>query len=73
MTGVLALLTALLALSAAALLVGWRRSRALRMSAARDPLTGLANRVVLGSRLDRELQRDPAGTAVLLLDLNRFK
>jgi diguanylate cyclase (GGDEF)-like protein len=50
--------------------------RTLRQRATEDPLTGLANRVVVGSHLDRALAADPAtGTRVGLLfcDLDRFK
>ncbi len=41
-----------------------------------DPLTGLANRVLLHDRLDQAIsaaRRDKRGLAVLALDLNRFK
>lgn len=41
-----------------------------------DPLTGLANRLLLHDRLDhaiRTARRDNRGLAVLALDLNRFK
>lgn len=41
-----------------------------------DPLTGLANRLLLNDRLDHALRtakRDGRGLAVLVLDLNRFK
>lgn len=38
-----------------------------------DPLTGLANRAVLGERLDRVLSAPGAPVAVLYLDLDGFK
>jgi diguanylate cyclase (GGDEF)-like protein/PAS domain S-box-containing protein len=41
-----------------------------------DPLTGLANRLLLNDRLDhaiRMARRDKRGLAVLIMDLNRFK
>ena len=41
-----------------------------------DPLTGLANRLLLNDRLDsaiRRMQRETARLAVLFLDLDRFK
>ena len=42
----------------------------------RDPLSGLANRLLLNERLDRELARIAAGgtgIAVMFIDLDRFK
>jgi diguanylate cyclase (GGDEF)-like protein/PAS domain S-box-containing protein len=44
--------------------------------ALRDPLTGLANRVLLTDRLDQalmRLERNPGALAVLFLDLDHFK
>lgn len=44
--------------------------------ALRDPLTGLANRVLLTDRLDQalmRLERSPGALAVLFLDLDHFK
>jgi diguanylate cyclase (GGDEF)-like protein len=38
-----------------------------------DPLTGLANRVLFGRRLDEALARDADGTAVVFVDLDEFK
>ncbi len=52
-----------------------RRDRLWRY-ALRDPLTGLANRAVLISRLDRAigaLARRPGGLAVAFIDLHNFK
>ncbi|MEA2443906.1 MAG: hypothetical protein QOJ12_1198, partial [Thermoleophilales bacterium] len=48
----------------------------LRRHALEDPLTGLANRALLGSQLEHELHgamRHGGRVAVLLLDLDRFK
>ena len=73
MTGLLVLVTALLVVCVAGLCVSRRRNAALRHRAQHDALTGLANRSVLSERLDRELRQNSVGTAVLVLDLNRFK
>lgn len=45
----------------------------LRHLATHDPLTGLANRVLLRRRLDEALTREPGTTALLLIDLDEFK
>jgi diguanylate cyclase (GGDEF)-like protein len=53
-----------------------RFERELAFRGAHDPLTGLANRVLLQDRLERAValrHRDDAASAVLLLDLDRFK
>ena len=53
-----------------------KRTAALEHQAATDPLTGLANRVVLMDRMRqglRRLGRTPEVLAVLYLDLDRFK
>ncbi|MDQ1724264.1 MAG: hypothetical protein QOG52_1292 [Frankiaceae bacterium] len=53
-----------------------RAELALAEQAVRDPLTGLANRVLLLDRLDQSLvrlHRSPGTIAVLFLDLDRFK
>jgi diguanylate cyclase (GGDEF)-like protein/PAS domain S-box-containing protein len=53
-----------------------RAELALAEQAVRDPLTGLANRVLLLDRIEQSLvrlDRSPGTLAVLFLDLNRFK
>lgn len=46
----------------------------LRQLALHDPLTGLANRSLLMSRLERELEEQPpGGVGVIVLDLDGFK
>jgi diguanylate cyclase (GGDEF)-like protein len=48
--------------------------RTLRMRATQDPLTGLANRVLVGQRLEAALEPGAAGRVGLLFcDLDRFK
>lgn len=53
-----------------------RAERQMRHEAVHDPLTGLANRVLLRDRLEHALarsQRDGAATGVLFIDLDHFK
>jgi diguanylate cyclase (GGDEF)-like protein/PAS domain S-box-containing protein len=53
-----------------------RAEEALAAQAVQDPLTGLANRVLLADRLQQSLvrlEREPGRLAVLFLDLDRFK
>ena len=53
-----------------------RAEEALAIQAVQDPLTGLANRVLLTDRLQQSLvrlEREPGRLAVLFLDLDRFK
>ncbi|NYD42859.1 sensor domain-containing protein [Nocardioides panaciterrulae] len=45
----------------------------LRRAALHDSLTGLPNRALLFDRLERALVRETGATAVLLVDLDRFK
>jgi diguanylate cyclase (GGDEF)-like protein len=67
-------LTTVFANHLAAAMVNAELYRTLRHRATQDPLTGLANRVLVGQHLDRAL--DPPGAArvgVLFCDLDRFK
>jgi diguanylate cyclase (GGDEF)-like protein len=68
-------LTAIFANHLAVAMVNAELYRTLRQRATQDPLTGLANRVLVGQRLDRALEPRSAGTRVGLLfcDLDRFK
>ncbi|MCU1675287.1 MAG: hypothetical protein JWM93_45 [Frankiales bacterium] len=53
-----------------------RAEEALALQAVQDPLTGLANRVLLVDRLGQalvRLERQPGRLAVIFLDLDRFK
>ncbi|MDQ1701147.1 MAG: hypothetical protein QOF57_399 [Frankiaceae bacterium] len=53
-----------------------RAEDALALQAVQDPLTGLANRILLVDRLEQalvRLERQPGRIAVLFLDLDRFK
>ncbi len=53
-----------------------RAEQALAHQALHDPVTGLANRLLLGDRLAQSLlrmQREPGRVAVLVIDLDRFK
>ncbi len=50
-----------------------RAQAQLAYQAQHDPLTGLANRSVLGAHLDRQLSVPGASAAVLYLDLDGFK
>ena len=53
-----------------------RAEEALALQAVQDPLTGLANRVLLVDRLQQalvRLERQPGRLAVIFLDLDRFK
>ena len=47
--------------------------RELRLQAAHDTLTGLANRDTFRSAVRRSLDKDPASTCVLIVDLDEFK
>ena len=50
-----------------------RLEQELRRSALHDPLTGLANRALLGDRLEHALNRGSGSTAVLMIDLDHFR
>lgn len=50
-----------------------RAEEQIKYMAGHDPLTGLPNRTLLREKIDRELAIDGATTAILCLDLDRFK
>ena len=50
-----------------------RLERELRRAALHDALTGLPNRALLIDRLDHAMARETTSTAVLLVDLDRFR